>query len=261
MQGERLLDQAKLLSQEEIQKDRPAVPTIQDLLVLGGCQCAVGKNGEGWLYTGLAIRMIKDSGLHLSIRMSTIEPEDFETLKRLYLSSFLWDKSILMPRPSPIPANYVIPTSLFVGPLRGEESGSHSIFYEQEMTYSPVTGYSATAFSHFVELATLVNEAFKYIFGARTQNVDLSRLRFFEDKLRKFYQELPREFQLGENMPNSVWHPPHICCLNILYRTMHILIYRPYFLKENTQSSKDRAIFEHASAVCIKEAMPVNIVF
>lgn len=47
MQGERLLDQARLLLLEEIQKDRPAVPTIQDLLILGGWQCAVGKKGDG----------------------------------------------------------------------------------------------------------------------------------------------------------------------------------------------------------------------
>lgn len=54
-----------------------------------------------------------------------------------------------------------------------------------------------------MQLAAIVNEAFKYIFVARTQNVDLSRLRFFEDKLRKFYQDLPHELQLDENMLNS----------------------------------------------------------
>ncbi|KIW11217.1 hypothetical protein PV08_10517 [Exophiala spinifera] len=264
MQGEPLLDRARLLLVDELKKDRPAIPTIQGLLILGGRQCAVGKSSEGWLYTGMAIRMIQDLGLHLPRRlcMSIIEPDDFETQKRLYLSAFVWDKSIslcLGRAPS-------LPTMLYPSHCLLDHSDNQEIWkpfylHEQEMTYNPVPGYNTTTFSHFVELATLVNEAFRNIFGARTTDVDLSRLKRFEEKLRKFYQELPRELQLDDGMLNSACTPPHICCLNILYHTMLILIYRPYFLKENMRSRKDRAIFKHASAVCSREAIAVNTIF
>lgn len=264
MQGEPLLDRAKLLLVDEFKQDRPAIPTIQGLLILGGRQCAVGKSSEGWLYTGMAIQMIKDLGLHLPrrLRMSNIEPDDFETQKRLYLSAFGWDKSIsLCLGRAPSLPTMLYPSHCLLDHSDDEEVWRPFYLHEQGMTYNPVPGYNTTTFSHFIELATLVNEAFRDIFGARARDIDLSRLRGFEEKLRKFYQDLPRELQLDEDMLNSVCTPPHICCLNILYHTMHILIYRPYFLKENTRSSKDRSIFEHASAVCSREAIAVNTIF
>lgn len=52
-QGEHFLDKAKLLLMEEIGRQKPRIPTIQGLLILGGRQCAVGKPSEGWLFTGM----------------------------------------------------------------------------------------------------------------------------------------------------------------------------------------------------------------
>lgn len=51
--GEVFLQKAKLLLIDELGSDKPRIPTIQGLLILGGRQCAVGKNSEGWLYTGM----------------------------------------------------------------------------------------------------------------------------------------------------------------------------------------------------------------
>lgn len=53
--GEKFLAKAKLLLQAEMEQSRPKIPTIQALLILGGRQCAVGKNSEGWLYTGMVV--------------------------------------------------------------------------------------------------------------------------------------------------------------------------------------------------------------
>jgi hypothetical protein len=54
--GEFFLQKAKLLLLEEIEHEKPRIPTIQGLLILGGRQCAVGKNSQGWLYTGMVSR-------------------------------------------------------------------------------------------------------------------------------------------------------------------------------------------------------------
>jgi hypothetical protein len=51
--GEQLLVRAKELLLVEIAATKPQTPTIQGLLILGGRQCAMGKNSEGWLYTGM----------------------------------------------------------------------------------------------------------------------------------------------------------------------------------------------------------------
>lgn len=44
---------------------KPKIPTIQGLLIFGGRQSTVGRSSEGRLYTGIAIRMMMDIGLHL----------------------------------------------------------------------------------------------------------------------------------------------------------------------------------------------------
>lgn len=51
--GEKFLLRAKSLLMDELGAERPAIPTIQGLLILGGRQCAIGKSSEGWLYTGM----------------------------------------------------------------------------------------------------------------------------------------------------------------------------------------------------------------
>lgn len=111
--GESFLERAKALFIDELAESKPKIPTIQALLILGGRQCAIGKNSEGWLYTGMvkqytdlctylltyllkAIRMLKDIGLHLNTQklqdLEGFDHVDLEVRKRLYLSAYIWDK-------------------------------------------------------------------------------------------------------------------------------------------------------------------------
>lgn len=53
--GDSFLRKAKLLLVDELGRSKPQLPTIQGLLILGGRQCAVGQNSEGWLYTGMVM--------------------------------------------------------------------------------------------------------------------------------------------------------------------------------------------------------------
>ena len=77
---------------------KPKITTIQGLLILGGRQSAVGRSSEGWLYTGMAIRMMMDVGLHLDtqklVESERLTPADLEARKRPYLSTYIWDKTL-----------------------------------------------------------------------------------------------------------------------------------------------------------------------
>ncbi|CAK7216604.1 hypothetical protein SCUCBS95973_002863 [Sporothrix curviconia] len=116
--GDVFLRRAKMLLMEDLEHDKPRIPTIQALLLLGGRQCAVGRNAQGWLYTGMAIRMLKHLGWHLPKAeavpqsyqgqhgqqgqhghgqhcvslLERLEPDDLEARKRLCLSAYVWDK-------------------------------------------------------------------------------------------------------------------------------------------------------------------------
>ncbi|KIW06065.1 uncharacterized protein PV09_03237 [Verruconis gallopava] len=53
-QGERFLVAAKELLVRELGSSRPAIATIQGLLILGCRQCGIGNTSEGWLFSGMA---------------------------------------------------------------------------------------------------------------------------------------------------------------------------------------------------------------
>ncbi|KAK4936287.1 hypothetical protein LTR10_022815 [Elasticomyces elasticus] len=264
LQGEQFLDRAKLLLLDELKKDRPAIPTIQGLLILGGRQCAVGRNSEGWLYTGMAIRMIKDLGLHLPrrLRLASTEPDDLETLKRVYLSAYAWDKSIslCLGRP-PSLTTMLYPSDCLYDNTDDQELWQPFYLGGLESIYAPTPCYNTTTFSHFVKLSTIVNDAFDSVFGSRSRKFVFARLKHIEEKLYELYRTLPAELQMNESVASLGYPPPHICCLNILYHTMFILIYRPYFLNKGVGLGRDETLLEHATTVCTREATAVNKIF
>lgn len=263
-QGEIFLERAKLLLLDESKKDRPAVPTIQGLLILGGRQCAIGKNSEGWLYTGMAIRMIKDLGLHLASRLPTsaTEPDDLETQKRLYLSAYAWDKTISLCLGRP-PSLTSMPHPDHCLYDRTDDLNPWQPFYlgELESIYAARPCYSSSTFSHFVMLSTIINDAYKSVFGPKSRHATLAQLKGIEARLCDFSKQLPVELRMDENLAESSCPPPHICCLNILYHTILILVYRPYFLNKNAYVNQEAALFDHAAKVCAREAAAVNVFF
>lgn len=262
--GEIFLNQAKLLLLDELNQDKPAIPTIQGLLILGGRQCALGKSSEGWLYTGMAIRMIHDLGLHLPHKLSlnATEPDDLETLKRLYLSAYAWDKSIslCLGRP-PSLTNMPYPDHSLYD--MGDDQILWKPFYlgELEFAYTPVPSYVSSTFSYFIKLSTIINKAFKTVFGPKARTVCRAQLQRIEHELYQFYESMPAELRMDKYINESTCPPPHICCLNFLYHTVLILVYRPFFHNANVSQHQDADLTRHASEICTKEAAAVNVFF
>lgn len=58
--GRHFMHEAKQLLLLEMEEEKPKIPTIQGLLILGGRQCAIGKSSEGWLYTGMVSFLVAD---------------------------------------------------------------------------------------------------------------------------------------------------------------------------------------------------------
>lgn len=61
--GKHFMEEAKQQLLIELEQEKPKIPTIQGLLILGGRQCAIGKNSEGWLYTGMVRVLLFEIGI------------------------------------------------------------------------------------------------------------------------------------------------------------------------------------------------------
>ncbi|KAL2825678.1 fungal-specific transcription factor domain-containing protein [Aspergillus pseudoustus] len=79
--------------------DKPTMPTVVALLLCGACLVQYGKQSAGWVFCGMAYRMIFDLGYHLEdqkpshgegdVRLSPVEQE---MRRRVYWGAYATDK-------------------------------------------------------------------------------------------------------------------------------------------------------------------------
>lgn len=262
--GEYFLRKAEQLLVEELRQERPRIPTIQGLLILGGRQCAVGKSSQGWLFTGMAVTMLKDLGLHLPRVMEalsrTMDPEDIEVRKRLFLSAYAWDKSISLTlgrQPSLVGLPYE-PLQMLFDHSDDEEHWT-PWYLGRENDYPLQRGYITSTFSHFFEHAQIIEEIYAVVYSDRSRESNDPAIAEIDARLRQFYHRLPTHIRVDDVHSLSHCPPPHIFALNVLYHTSLILLYRPFF-KPDLLSPSD-AFCETARRVCVEEAATVNQFF
>lgn len=88
--------------------DKPTIPTIIALLTCGACLIPRGKQDAGWVYCGIAYRMITAIGCHLDVQAGSqggtnlkLTPIDIEMRRRIYWGAYVGDKfqSLFLGRP------------------------------------------------------------------------------------------------------------------------------------------------------------------
>lgn len=78
-----------------------SIPTIIGLVLLGATFNARGLSSKGWLYTGYALRMVYDLGLHLDRKVTLENAEEIEIRRRVFWGAFISEKlqSLYLGRP------------------------------------------------------------------------------------------------------------------------------------------------------------------
>lgn len=71
--------------------DNATIPTIQALLLLAGHQQG-SRNSISWLYSGLAIRLAQDMGLHRDSAKWNLDDRQSEIRRRVWWACFLVDR-------------------------------------------------------------------------------------------------------------------------------------------------------------------------
>ncbi|CAH0020162.1 unnamed protein product [Clonostachys rhizophaga] len=233
--GNEFLSRAKELLLQELSASKPSIPTIQGLLILGGRQSAMGNSSEGWLYTGMAIRMMEDIGLHLDITsLAKIErwtAAEKETRKRLYNSAYIWDKTLSLAlgrSPSLTRAPYA--TDEILDKFDDEPPWRPVHAFEVVEPFPPSPIMNSSTFCAFCRIHEITTDMMLLFATPPGHDEFISKVGALDSRFQRWYDELS-VVVLKISNPDSMAQspPPHIVSLNLLYHTLRILIRRPFF--------------------------------
>ncbi|KAI1619960.1 fungal-specific transcription factor domain-containing protein [Exophiala viscosa] len=259
--GERFAKKALELLVEDIDRGS-SIPTIQGLLIFSSRECACGRTSQGWLYSGMAFRMMRDLGLHVPIRRlgslsRQFSREDLALRQQVFWSCYTWDKtmSLALGRAPIIHDHIELPTpETFLDgpeaddeiwiPVTGDASISQGFLQHRTM--------SITRFAAYCELCTIIDSILDHLYSRphRSQNHLVTYLQTTLSKLEDWSSRLPQELLIKEDIKRMRCPPLHILLLNLLYHATTILLCRPY-----------RKVSDKAKEQCTAAAGMIDMLF
>ncbi|KAK5204078.1 hypothetical protein LTS03_009873 [Exophiala xenobiotica] len=249
----------------EIEIDSPTIATAQALLILSSHEAAHARESRGWIYSGMAVQIMTDLGLHLDLKQehprldtrSLTGPSDVLILRRNLFWSIntidtLWSAHCGRP-------------SLMKNLRHNVQEPLPSRTYQWEyytdpyssLKFPPDFDFTAVAHVH-VHLASLMRIL------ARVSDVLYSGVPDISDDIQAFVAQADHDFQdwsssLPENLQLDMtgatpFHIPAVLELHLSYHECIILLHRPLIAPEDMvfhdrATSLSRCI-ENAEQIC-----------
>ncbi|KFY74649.1 hypothetical protein V499_05312 [Pseudogymnoascus sp. VKM F-103] len=232
---------AKLLLQ--IEMDSPSVATIQALVIMSAIEAASTRDSRGWLYSGMAMRLSADLGLHRDpskvVQDGSLSERELDVRRTTFWGVFVHDRL----------------RSKKWSPLRDSNEGKPGTDQEHEGWFDPI---EACADAN-VSLCFMMRQLSQTIYSDKT---------FSDDGIRELAASMRVEFATWQNaLPEELrvdmsdenrFYLPHILQLHMQFYTISILLHRPFFsrtLKEPKFS--DDQLSNHPRNICIDAAQSI----
>ncbi|KAK9792865.1 hypothetical protein AB5N19_00138 [Seiridium cardinale] len=226
-----------------IEMDQPSsIPTIQGLLLLGQRDCAHGNLSQGWMYTGMAFRAMRDMGIHLGCSrlpifgFGTLTAKDREIRRWLFWSAFTWDKivSLALGRTLTFNAHQTVSPGHIVDHTEdeGRESGSRRtrLVIKELLRQSPNTRHTDRTRPQTSSISSSCVKLFKSSSCVSTlgghdisESIVLSK---HAGKIERLFYSLPADIKLDTASLPEYCPPPHMFSSSLLYCASWTLFYR-----------------------------------
>lgn len=95
--GDHFFKEAKRLILEYDEHEKAKLCTVQALALMSVREAGCGREGKGWVYSGMSFRMAYDLGLNIdatSIGTNTLTEEEIDARRITFWGCFLFDKSV-----------------------------------------------------------------------------------------------------------------------------------------------------------------------
>ncbi|TPX21296.1 hypothetical protein DIZ76_015252 [Coccidioides immitis] len=248
--GLRFFARCDQLLAEQSLLNSSSIATLVGLLLLGSTYNARGDTSKGWLYTGYALRMVYDLGLHLDYKATTANAEDIEIRRRVFWGAFICDKlqSLYLGRPMTIHLRDVHVSRNFMDTMEEKELWTPYVdpmFPTENMSTIPLTPTPIHSVSTFQQLCLLSRIMTKiinrfYVVGATAANARAS-LQSIDDALISWKDSLPGDLKFepwsGNPATSQARPAPNVMILNALYYSLVILLHRPFISDGHLRSA------------------------
>ncbi|KAF4468159.1 transcriptional regulatory protein [Fusarium albosuccineum] len=221
--------------------DAPTMPTVVALLICGACLVPFGKQSAGWIYCGMAYRMIIDLGYHLNIPVSEkcaqprLSALDIEIRRRVYWGAYASDKF----------------QSLYLGRSPALRAGLTSTSREYLDTFEEWAEWKPPPST--TQNPQKIIKSLYSLESARIPILELLQTRIkLMGQLRQWRANLPTH--LCFDLDQDITPPPHQVSLHTAYWTLIILVEQAFLRRGHFESAPDMASHEEARRQCVDAA-------
>ncbi|RDW76947.1 hypothetical protein BP6252_05000 [Coleophoma cylindrospora] len=254
---------AKLLL--EIEMDSPSVATVQALVIMSATEAAFTRDARGWLYSGMAVRLSIDLGLHLDLgkdgQNNFLTSRELEVRRTAFWGVFVHDNmwSLYVGRPCGISiadVNIARPNAdsdksrykMWPKILEVYASQARS-GQEDPKLYDPIE----TCASANIELCLMMRQLTQTLYS--DQKLPDEKLRYFAAGMRvnfdKWYHQLPSELMVNTADEDN-FYLPHVLQLHMQFHVLSVLLHRPFFSRSlNQQDSPSQQDPTNPRECCI----------
>lgn len=98
--GDHFFKEAKRLILEHDEHEKAKLCTVQALALMSVREAGCGREGKGWVYSGMSFRMVYDLGLNVdatSLGINKLAEEDVDARRVTFWGCFLFDKYVIVP--------------------------------------------------------------------------------------------------------------------------------------------------------------------
>ncbi|KAF8839695.1 hypothetical protein BDN67DRAFT_905011 [Paxillus ammoniavirescens] len=268
--------------------------TVQSLLLLGYRELGIGAMAQAWAYTGMAVRMAQDLGMHRAAdgwaRVGVgrlFGARELQERRRIWWGCVILDGyvSTYIGRPLAIfESDYDTQLPCVDEPDEKEmwaphpslppDTRGHGYHHGAEVM-PPVSGRILSCFTASATLSTILSKIVQSLYAIRSVSSRLAESIHIEGLLDKWYLDLPEHLRydpLGNLSGTSARAtPPHILTLHMQYWCTTLLLHRPFIRQidlvnkhksENASDADVRAASKKSYELCVAAANHIaSIVF
>lgn len=222
----------------DVELDSPTLSTVQSLGILSGVESIRTLDARGWLYSGMAVRLATDLGLHLDsqiyLDVGIIDQEEALSRRVVFWGAFIHERmwSLYLGRPVSLNEN-AITTPPYVASVTEQKYWQPYIDDCEDLNFPPLPDPIEELHRNNASLCakmtrvreTLYSDAVNSILGTQQLHDFASSMRV---ELAEWYQCLPDSLRVDLTSISALY-VPHVIQLHMQYHTLMILVNRPFF--------------------------------